>query len=145
MSSTTSDPTPTRAELAFRDAFDRLKRGKPERLSKGARVSQNNVAKEAGVDPSALRRTRFPTLVADIQAWVQQHDSADSAASGVGRTETRTLLQRIVALEAQRDDALAKLVDAEALILSLTLEVEQLRPHAPDLNVTSLRRKPSPR
>ena len=63
----------SKAELKFREAFERLKVGKPDILPKGTPLSQNNVAKEAGVDPSALRRARFPELVADIQAWIESH------------------------------------------------------------------------
>jgi hypothetical protein len=48
------------AEQDFRDAFDRLKRGKPIHLEKGAKVTQNNVAKEADRDPTALKKSRHP-------------------------------------------------------------------------------------
>jgi len=57
------------AERRFREAFERLKAGEPLRLDKDTEVTQNNVAKEAGTDPSALRRSRYPALVADIQAY----------------------------------------------------------------------------
>ena len=63
----------SKAELKFRDAFERLKQDKPDILAKGTPLSQNNVAKEAGVDPSALRRTRFPELVSEIQDWIEAH------------------------------------------------------------------------
>ena len=39
----------------YRDAFERLKLNRPQLLPKGTPVTQNNVAKEAGSDPSALR------------------------------------------------------------------------------------------
>jgi len=45
----------------YRAAFERLKNNKPERLPKGTPVSQNNVAKEAGSDPSALKKRAFPS------------------------------------------------------------------------------------
>ena len=57
------------AERRFREAFERLKAGEPIRLNKDVEVTQNNVAKEAGTDPSALRRSRYPALVTDIQAY----------------------------------------------------------------------------
>lgn len=63
----------SKAELKFRNAFECLKQGKPDILPKGTPLSQNNVAKEAGVDPSALRRARFPELVAEIQEWIEAH------------------------------------------------------------------------
>ena len=53
----------SKAELKFREAFERLKVGKPDILPKGTPLSQNNVAKEAGVDPSALRRARCSGLI----------------------------------------------------------------------------------
>ena len=54
----------------YNAAFERLKHNRPERLPKGALVSQNNVAKEAGSDPSALKKSRFPLLIAEIQKYV---------------------------------------------------------------------------
>jgi len=59
---------PKAAEANFRRAFERLKAGAPKVLPLGTPVSQNNVAKEAGCDSSALRKSRFPCLVAEIQA-----------------------------------------------------------------------------
>ena len=62
------------AEIKYREAFERLKKGKPDRLKKGTKVSQNNVAKEAGSDPSALKKQRFPELVREIQTWVNMNE-----------------------------------------------------------------------
>jgi hypothetical protein len=45
------------AELSFRQSFERLKTDEPIRLPKGTPVSQNNVAKEADVDPRAYSIT----------------------------------------------------------------------------------------
>ncbi|WP_318351643.1 hypothetical protein [Klebsiella pneumoniae] len=69
----------------YRAAFERLKSNKPERLPKGTPVSQNNVAKEAGSDPSALKKARFPLLIAEIKStWKDtlsnvRHQCAKSA------------------------------------------------------------------
>ena len=57
------------AEQRFRAAFVRLKEGSPEVLPVGSEAVQNNVAIEAGKHPSALRKERFPELVAEIQAY----------------------------------------------------------------------------
>ena len=62
------------AEQRFRQAFERLKANKPKVLEVGTPVSQNNVAKEAGCDPSALRKSRFPALVREIQAYLELTD-----------------------------------------------------------------------
>ena len=63
----------SKAELQFYEAFIRLKNNKPNILPKGTKVSQNNVAKEAGVDPSALRKSRYPNLISEIQEWMDQN------------------------------------------------------------------------
>jgi hypothetical protein len=134
-STTPNKNLPGRAERAFRDAFDRLKLGKPKILPRNARVTQNNVAREAGLDPSALKKSRFPTLVVDIQRWAEEHSSDEPISPRqmllAQRSRARDLRSRIEALEAQRDDALSLLVQAEARIVDLTLENEQLRTVSP--------------
>jgi len=63
----------TSAEEQFRAAFERLKLNEPRLLPKGTLVTQNNVAKEAGRDRTALKKSRFPGLVAEIQSYVTNH------------------------------------------------------------------------
>ncbi|MCI1711222.1 MAG: hypothetical protein LKM32_00815 [Chiayiivirga sp.] len=132
-----------RAEQAFRDAFDRLKRGKPNLLAKGTRVSQNNVAKEAGVDPSALKKARFPALVLEIQRWVEEHggETQPSPRQMIlsQRSKARDLRAANEALKLQRDDALSLLVQAEDRIVELTVENERMRAHLPASNVAPMR------
>lgn len=50
------------AEQRFRLAFERLKANKPNVLNPGSVVSQNNVAREAKCDPSALRKSESPLV-----------------------------------------------------------------------------------
>lgn len=130
----------SKAELKFRDAFERLKEGKPVILPKGTSLSQNNVAKEAGVDPSALRRARYPELVVEIQEWIGAHKEDLVRKSPrqmmlAQRSRNRDLKEKIVALEEQRDKALSKLLDAQSHILDLTLENQRLRSGLPESNV----------
>lgn len=130
----------SKAELKFRHAFERLKAGKPDILPKGTPLSQNNVAKEAGVDPSALRRARFPELVADIQAWMEAHKEEAPQKSPrqmmlAQRSRNRDLQEKAKALEEQRDKALGQLLDAQSRILELTLENQRLRAQLPESNV----------
>ena len=144
MSSKPTEPRKvSKAELKFREAFDRLKAGKPDILPKGTPLSQNNVAKEAGVDPSALRRARFPELVADIQAWIEAHKDETTTKSPrqmmlAQRSRNRDLKEKVEALEEQRDKALGQLLDAQSLILDLTLENQRLRAQLPESNVRYL-------
>lgn len=144
MSSKTVEPKKvSKAELKFRDAFDRLKQGQPDILPKGTPLSQNNVAKEAGVDPSALRRARFPELVAEIQKWIEEHKNEKTTKSPrqmmlAQRSRNRDLKEKSNALEQQRDIAMSKLLDAQARIVELTLENQRLRAQLPDNNVHSI-------
>lgn len=133
----------SKAELKFGDAFERLKAGKPNILPKGTTLSQNNVAKEAGVDPSALRRARFPELVSEIQDWIEAHKDEQVQKSPrqmmlAQRSRNRNLRERIEALELQRDDALSRLVDTQARIVDLTLENERLRAQLPANNISAI-------
>jgi len=144
MSSKTIEPRKiSKAELKFMDAFERLKIGKPDILPKGSPVSQNNVAKEAGVDPSALRRSRFPELVSLIQNWIEAHKDEQIQKSPrqmmlSQRSRNRNLKEKYMALEQQRDKALSQLLDAQAIILELTLENQRFRAQLPENNVRLL-------
>lgn len=138
-----------RAEKMFREAFDRLKVNNPGRLPKGSPVSQNNVAKEAGVDPSALRSARYPKLSAEIKRWVREHPQegplSARQASLAKRAATRQLRERIEALTLQRDKAAARLLDAEAEIVQLMMKVARLEAQLPKPNkVTKLPQSSAP-
>ena len=142
MSSKRPDYVIGRAEQAFWDAFERLKKGKPRLLPKGTKVTQNNVAREAGVDPSALRKSRFPNLVAAIQQWIEENPAHPTRSPRqvalAGRAARRELGSKIELLKIQRDDALATLVEAEARIVELTIENTRLLALLPTAQVTSL-------
>jgi hypothetical protein len=119
------------AEQNFREAFDRLKRSAPKRLPTGTAISQNNVAKEAGKDPSALKKARFPSLVNEIQQWVAQC-SADQLPSrrqqAIAQRKRRSNAQVLQAqIIAQRDLALSLLVSSDEQLLYLLKEVERGR------------------
>ena len=133
----------SKAEIKFREAFERLKVGKPNILPKGTMLSQNNVAKETGVDPSALRRTRFPELVAAIQAWIEENkeDLVQKTPRQMvlaQRSRNRDLNEQIKALKEQRDNALSTLIDAQRSIVELTLENEKLKARVPAINASRL-------
>lgn len=126
------------AEAKFRAAFDRLKNSVPQVLSAGTPVSQNNVAKEAGVDPSALRKSRFPSLISEIQAYVeiQKRESAEKAKAKAVRAQRRLdLKSKLERVTKQRDDAQSQLVQLQFMVIDLSQrnaqlesEVESLRP-----------------
>jgi hypothetical protein len=86
------------AEVRFRDAFERLKSNRTQILPSGTVVTPNNVAKEAGRDPTALRKTRYPALVREIQTWVKlparrKRYVANASPNGARRQTPRRLSQ----------------------------------------------------
>jgi len=124
-----SDPSAeTTAEQAFRSAFERLKQRKPVLLQSGAAVSQNNVAKEAGRDPSALRKSRYPVLIQEIQEWVARFTAPKAVNVSARRQRLRTARkERESKLILQRDNLASLLVEADAKIVELTLEIARLK------------------
>ncbi len=124
------------AEQRFRLAFERLKINEPEDLSKGTPVSQNNVAKEAGCDPSALRKSRFPSLVREIQAWVELHTEdfpSQRKALLKLRRARRSDRERMADAIRQRDEAVSRLASADRRIIELWEENVALKQRIDDL------------
>ena len=121
------------AEKCFWDAFERLKTGRSIILPRGTPVSQNNVAREADRDPSALRKSRYPRLIRAIQKWVEDNGSGPrsrtSSASLLkgARDKNRSLTKRIEEVICQRDTAMARLVIAEDSILQLHQRLEDYK------------------
>ena len=119
----------TSAEERFRAAFDRLKRNKPDLLPAGTPVTQNNVAREAGCDPSALRKTRFPELVREIQRFNTESTSAQSRqanATAPRRKDGDDAQDHLAEIIKQRDTAQSQLVGAHRRIMQLMAEIKDL-------------------
>lgn len=112
------------AEDQFREAFARLKSGAPLRLTAGTLVSQNNVAKEAGCDPSALRKSRYPELINEIQAYVDAHkdERPPSTRQEVlkKRRNNRSIRQAKISSDLQRDQLASQILSANAQIVELS-------------------------
>jgi hypothetical protein len=142
--SSSPDPRPGRAETSFRDAFARIKRGTPQLISKDSPISQNNVAKEAGCDPSALKKARFPSLVAEIQQWVEEHAFVAKPSPRqnllAARDRNHVLKDKIEVLKIERDHALSLLVEADTKIMELVMENLELKERIASQNVTPLRK-----
>jgi hypothetical protein len=117
-----------KAEIAFREAFERLKGGHPINMPKGTVVSQNNVAKEAGKHPTALKKDRFPILVLQIQEYIKQNENDSELRDKKQKLrKQRTTELRLQDCKKQRDK-LASICDAQAqLINDLMGEIETLK------------------
>jgi len=139
------------AEVRLRDAFERLKLGLPVTLPKGTRVTQNNVAREAGNDPSALRKSRYPLLVMDIQEYVEANKDRElvSAQQKVlkKKRKNRDAKEVIADLKQQRDKAIDRIMYANLRILELSETVDDLRAKLevfqPSATVINLKNKSS--
>jgi phage host-nuclease inhibitor protein Gam len=136
-SQTVKAPT---AEERFRQAFERLKADEPKQLKLGTPVTQNNVAREAGCDPSALKKARFPVLIRQIQAYIELHqdDHQTTGKKPKMRTANRTLRKRLEDTIRQRDQAQSILASANTRIVELTEEVQSLQHQLDEI-------RPSPR
>lgn len=118
------------AEDRFRQAFARLKAGDPKLLESGTPVTQNNVAREAGCDPSALKKARFPALIREIQAYIELHLNDDRSASQKTRRKqalNRSMKERLEDAIRQRDHAQSNLTSANMRILEISEEIQSLQ------------------
>lgn len=126
----------------YRAAFERLKANNPERLPKGSLVSQNNVAKEAGTDPSSLKKSRFPLLISEIQSYVKEKSfNRPLSVRQIrlhARAKNKKLHDRILQLVEQRDHLVSLLCEADAKILELYDRVLELERQLPPSKVVSM-------
>ena len=135
---------PTRRSAAdqYRDAFERLKLNRPQLLPKGTPVTQNNVAKEAGSDPSALKKSRFPSLIAEIKTYVEQHAEERPPSLNqvnlLARQKSRALRDRIEEVARQRDQLASLLSEADTKIIELYDRIAELERQLPASNIISL-------
>ncbi|WP_047299980.1 hypothetical protein [Pseudomonas fluorescens] len=135
-------PVRRNAADQYRDAFERLKLNRPQLLPKGTPVTQNNVAKEAGSDPSALKKSRFPSLIAEIKNYVEQHAQKRppslSQVNLLARQKSRALRDRIEQVARQRDQLASLLSEADAKIIELYDRIAELERQLPASNIISL-------
>lgn len=92
-------------------------------------VTQNNVAKEAGKDTSALKKSRFPQLVKfrHMLNFIRTIDRLRDRFSTVKRKSRKNQRDRIREIEAERDDAQSQLASAIGRIVELHEELQSVR------------------
>jgi|TARA_R110000744_G_scaffold9160_3_gene29667 hypothetical protein len=115
------------AEQEFRDAFDRLKKGKTIRLPLGAAVTQNNVAREAGRDPSALKKDRYPLLILEVQAYITSKSEQKRSSKRTTDNRARTDKQKIADYRKQIDRLSSIVAAQNSTIEELLDEIERLK------------------
>lgn len=119
----------SKAEIQFYEAFLRLKENKPINLPKNSKISQNNVAKEAGVDPSALRKSRYPNLIDEIQQWIDAHPQQNNIKkikSKDNADQISVLKDKINLLIQQRDDAVSQLLEAQLKLVEMAKDLKKI-------------------
>ncbi|MEO9656256.1 hypothetical protein [Marinomonas sp.] len=115
------------AEEMFRDAFERLKINKPLFIDKGSKITQNNIAREAGRDPSALKKSRYPLLVLEIQAYINSIECDSLKVKKTKDARVRSLKDRMSDCRKQRDK-LASIVEAQNFYIEELLDdIERLK------------------
>lgn len=115
------------AERLFRDSFERLKQNKPEILPTGSPVTQNNVAREAGRDSSALKKDRYPLLILEIQAYISAKTESGRASKKITDNRARTDKNKLADYR-QQVNRLSSVVAAQnAYIEELLGEIERLK------------------
>lgn len=124
----------------YRDAFERLKLNRPQLLPKGTPVTQNNVAKEAGSDPSALKKSRFPSLIAEtyVEQHAEERPPSFNKVNLLARQKSRALRDRIEQVVRQRDQLASLLSEADAKIVELYDRIAELERQLPASNIISL-------
>lgn len=115
------------AEQDFRDAFERLKKGKTIRLPLGAPVNQANVAREAGRDPSALKKERYPLLILAIQAYVTSKSEQERGSKRTTDNRARTDKQKLADYRKQIDRLSSIVAAQNSTIEDLLDEVARLK------------------
>jgi len=115
------------AEQAFQEAFERLKKNKPKILPKDSKITQNNIAREANRDPSALKKDRYPLLVLTIQAYIKSQSEQFQTKKQNTDNRTRSNKRKMADCEKQREK-LASIVEAQALYIEELLDsIDQLK------------------
>ena len=107
----------SKAEILFREAFERLKANAPINVSQKTKISQNNVAKDSGKHPTALKKERYPSLVLEIQDHLKQQGiDSDIIEKKKLLRKQRTLKERLDDSKNQRDK-LSSICEAQAQMI----------------------------
>ena len=115
------------AEEEFRAAFIRLRNGKPVLLPLDSPVTQNNVAREAGRDPSALRKARYPLLILEIQAYITSKSEQKRNSKRTTDNRVRTDKQKLTDYRKQIDKLSSIVAAQNSTIEGLLDDIEQLK------------------
>lgn len=131
------DPDDSAAAQMYLDAFKRLATNAPINLGKGTPVTQNNVAKEAGKDPSALKLSRFPGVIKKIKIYLEL-TSGEELKKRVLNAKVKkgklSLKARVSALTEELSESQSKLLSVERRLVEALEETAELKEQLDELN-----------
>jgi len=109
-------------QAELRAGFERLKSGDVENVPQGTPVTQNNVARETGMEPSSFKKSRYPLLIDEIQRYISDTSQVASKSPGKPKApkpkpDDDMLVKNAIA---ERDLAVSKLMIAQVRIIELT-------------------------
>jgi hypothetical protein len=109
-------------ETDLRAGFERMKSGDVLRVPRGTPVSQNNIARETGMEPSAFKKARYPLLVDEVQQYIAQLGlgAADRPTKPKPLPSRPCADEQVKSANAERDLVMSKLMLAQLKIIELT-------------------------
>lgn len=118
------------AAKMYLEAFRRLATDTPLNLGKGTVVSQNNVAKEAGKDPSALKLNRYPGVIRKIQTYLEL-TNVDEVKNRARKAKIQKgkldLKSQVSTLTTQLSASQSKLLSVERRLIEALQEIGDLK------------------
>lgn len=133
------------AEQEYRDAFERIITGCPIRIPVGSLPTLANIAREAGRDPSALKKSRYPAFVRDVEQHNEivaslsgSRDRSLSAQLSGARQENRELCRDKEQLAIEKYKLQSDCLNLQGALLAAALELSEYKPKS---NVLSFEAK----
>ncbi len=120
------------AEVEYRKAFNRIIEGKAVRVDKTASPTLANIAREAGKDPSALKKSRYPGFISEVESFNQvsgsvkdETDRSLTAQLKSARQENKRLREEYELLSIERDQSHSRVLNLQQAIVELSFEIER--------------------
>jgi len=119
------------AEDEYRNAFKRIVDGKTIRIPKGSPPTLANIAREAGRDPSALKKSRYPIFITEVEEYnsassltMDQAERSLTAQLAAARAENKSLREKCSNLCKERDAAQTKILNLQQALVAMNLQLE---------------------
>lgn len=120
------------AEVEYRKAFKRIIEGKAVRVDKTASPTLANIAREAGKDPSALKKSRYPGFIGEVESFNEiassvreEADRSLTAQLKSARQENKRLREDYELLIVERDQSHSRVLNLQQAIVELSFEIER--------------------